>query len=76
MKQGRQMARSFVVFDTAYIRWRAEFARFEPNCFDAVCDFVRAHFDNLIDRFYGEGYEALKEFPAWAFERYVREGTP
>jgi hypothetical protein len=29
MKEGRQIARSILSFDTAYIRWRAEFAPFE-----------------------------------------------
>ena len=73
MKNGRQIARSLLSFDTAYIRWRAEFAPFEANCFDALCEFVRVHFDNLMDRYYREGHEALNDFPAWAFERYLRE---
>jgi hypothetical protein len=34
------------------------------------------NFDNLIDRYYREGQEALNEFPAWAFERYLREAVP
>ena len=72
MKKGRQIARSLLSFDTAYIRWRAEFAPFEANCFDALCEFVRVHFDNLMDRYYREGHEALNDFPAWAFERYLR----
>lgn len=76
MKQGRQIARCPLSFDTAYILWRAEFGRFEANCFDALCDFVRVHFDNLIDHYYGEGHEALNEFPAWAFERYLCEAVP
>ena len=45
MKEGRQMARADLSFDTAYIRWLAEFAAFEANCFDALCEFVRVHFD-------------------------------
>ena len=76
MKNGRQIARSLLSFDTAYIRWRAEFAPFEANCFAALCEFVRAHFDRLIDRYYDEGHEALTDFPAWAFERYLREAAP
>lgn len=71
MKEKRQMVRSLSSFDTAYIRWWAEFAPFEANCFDALCGFVRAHFDDLIDRYYREGHEALNDFPAWAFERYL-----
>lgn len=76
MKQGRRLARSPLSFDAAYVLWRTEFARFEGNCFDALCDFVRVHFDNLIDRYYGEGHEALNDFPAWAFERYLWEAVP
>ena len=75
MKEQRQLAR-ISSFDTAYIRWRAQFAPFEASCFDALCEFVRVHFDNLIDRYYGEGHEALNEFPAWAFERYLWEAVP
>jgi hypothetical protein len=60
-------------FDPAYIRWRAEFAPFEARCFEALCEFVRVHFEDLLDRFYLEGHESLNEFPAWAFERYLRE---
>jgi hypothetical protein len=76
MKEERQMPRSLSSFDTAYLRWRAKFAPFEANCFDALCEFVRVHFDDLIDRYYREGYEALNDFPAWAFERYLREAVP
>jgi len=75
MKEGRQMARAHLSFDTAYIRWLAEFAAFEANCFDALCEFVRVHFDDLMDRYYGEGHEALNDFPPWAFERYLREAV-
>ena len=57
--------------DPAYIRWRAEFAPFEARCFEALCGFVRVHFDDLLDRYYCEGHESLNEFPAWAFERYL-----
>jgi len=74
MKAHRKVSRSVECFDIGYIRWRAEFAPFEANCFDALCAFVRVHFDNLIERYYREGHEALHEFPAWAFERYLREG--
>jgi hypothetical protein len=49
VKEKRQMARSLLSFDAAYLRWRAEFAPFESNCFDALCEFVRTHFDNLIE---------------------------
>jgi hypothetical protein len=76
MKRERQRAPSFLSFDTAYLRWRAEFAPFESNCFDALCEFVRMHFDNLIDRYYLEGHEVLTDFPAWAFERYLRAVVP
>ena len=76
MKEKRQTPGSLSSFDTAYLRWRAKFAPFEANCFDALCEFVRVHFDDLIDRYYREGYEALNGFPAWAFERYLREAVP
>jgi hypothetical protein len=59
--------------DPAYLRWRSKFAPFEASCFEALCEFVRAHFDDLLDRFYCAGHESLLEFPAWAFERYLRE---
>jgi hypothetical protein len=76
MKEQRHMARSLLSFDTAYLRWRAKFAPFEANCFDALCEFVRVHFDDLIERYYLEGHEALSDFPAWAFERYLRAAVP
>jgi hypothetical protein len=60
-------------FDHAYIRWRERFVPFEARCFKAVCEFVRVHFDDLLDRYYGEGHESFKDFPAWAFERYIRD---
>jgi hypothetical protein len=60
-------------FEQAYIRWRGTFASFEARCFEALCEFVRVHFDGLLDRYYYEGHESLKDFPAWAFERYVRD---
>ena len=60
-------------FDSAYIRWRSEFVLFEARCFGALCEFVRANLDDLLDRYYWEGYESLNDFPAWAFERYLRE---
>jgi hypothetical protein len=75
MKEGRQLSRSVVCFDIAYIRWRTEFAPFEADCFDGLCEFVRVHFDNLIDRYYGEGHGALNDFPDWVFERYLREAV-
>ena len=76
MKERRQIARSILSFDTAYIRWRAEFAAFETSCFDSLCKFVRVQFDDLMDEYYREGHEALNDFPAWAFERYLREVAP
>ena len=76
MKEGRPMPRSLSSFDTAYLRWRAKFAPFEANCFDALCEFVRVHFEDLIDRYYREGYDALNDFPAWAFERYLWDAVP
>jgi hypothetical protein len=76
MKRDGQMARGVVCFDIAYIRWRAEFAAFEANCFDALSDFVRVQFDDLIDRYYGEGHQSLNDFPVWAFERYLRKALP
>jgi len=60
-------------FDPTYIRWRTEFASFESKCFEALCEFVRVHFDDLLDRYYWEGHESMDDFPAWAFERYLRE---
>jgi hypothetical protein len=73
MKEDGEEPRSVVYFDIAYIRWRAEFAPFEVDCFDELCEFVRVHFDDLIDRYYRDGYEALNEFPEWAFERYLHQ---
>ena len=61
-------------FDPTYIQWRAEFAAFRGEVLRGalrVCS--RAHFDNLLDGYYWEGHESLNEFPAWAFERYLRE---
>jgi len=76
MKEERQMARSLLSFDAAYLRRRAKLAPVEANCFDALCEFVRVNFDDLIDRYYREGHEALNDFPAWAFERYLRKAVP
>ena len=60
--------------DPTYTRWRARFASFESTCFEALCEFVRVHLDDLLDRFYEEGHESLDDdFPAWAFEHYLRE---
>ena len=75
MKEEQQMSRNLLSLDSAYIRWRAEFAPFEANCFDALCEFVRVHFDHLIDGYYREGHEALNDFPAWAFEQYLWEAV-
>jgi hypothetical protein len=59
--------------DQAYIRLRAELAFFEARCFEALCEFVRVHFEDLLDRYYCEGHESFNDFPAWAFERYLRK---
>ena len=59
--------------DQAYLRWRGKFASFEAMCFEGVCEFVRVHFDDLLDHFYLEGHESLANFPAWAFERYLQD---
>jgi len=69
----RLMASEPLPFDSSYGRWRAEFANFEAECFGIVCEFVRANFDALLDRYYCEGHESLNDFPAWAFERYLRK---
>lgn len=73
MKEHGEVSRSVRCFDIGYIRWRADFAPLETNCFDQLCEFVRMNFDDLLDRYYWEGHQTLNEFPAWAFERYVRE---
>jgi hypothetical protein len=73
MKGQGRMVPSVSCFDIAYIRWRADFAPFEMHCFEELCEFVRVHFDKLIDRYYREGHEALNDFPEWAFERYLGE---
>jgi hypothetical protein len=62
-----------MALDLAYIRWWADFAPFEARCFAALCKFVRVHFDDLLDRYYLEGHESLNDFPAWTFERYLRQ---
>jgi hypothetical protein len=62
--------------DSTCPRWQTEFAPFEANCFDALCEFARVHLDNLIDRYYREGHDSLIDFPSWAFERYLREAVP
>jgi hypothetical protein len=59
--------------DPAYVRWRGDFAPFEARCFEALREYVRVHFDNLLDRYYCEGHQALNDFPAWAFESYLRK---
>ena len=75
MKEDGEVSRSVMCFDIGYIRWRADFAPFEANCFDQLCEFVRVHFDDLIDRYYRDGHQALREFPEWAFERYLRKAV-
>jgi hypothetical protein len=59
--------------DPSYIRWRLEFERFEASCFEALAEFVRLHFDDLLDEYYCGGHESLNAFPGWAFERYLLE---
>jgi hypothetical protein len=59
--------------DPAYSRWRAEFEPFEARCFETLCEFVRVRFEDLLEGYYREGHESLNDFPAWAFERYLRE---
>jgi hypothetical protein len=66
-----KLQRSF--FDPAYLRWRAEFVLFNATCFGALCEFVRAHFDALLEHYYWEGHESLNDFPAWTFDRYLWE---
>jgi len=44
--------------DPTYRRWQTEFAPLEANLFDALCGFVRVHFDNLINHDYQEGHES------------------
>jgi len=51
-------------------RWQTEFASFEANCFDALREFMRVHFGDLI------GHASLIAVPSWAFERYLREAVP
>ena len=60
-------------FDQAYLRWRGKFVLFEARCFEGLCEFVRVHFDDLLDRYYREGHESLQDFPAWSFERYIED---
>ena len=58
--------------DPAYLQWQAQFAAFEAGCFEGLSEFVRARFDDLLDRFDELGHESLGDFPAWAFERYLK----
>ncbi len=60
-------------FDPAYLRWRTELVVFKARCFGVLCEFIRAHFDDLRDHYYREGHESLDDFAAWAFERYLWE---
>jgi hypothetical protein len=69
----RRMKPNYSSYDPTYIRWRAKFAAFESKCFKALCEFVRAHLDNLLDGHYSEGYESMDDLPARAFEHYQRE---
>ena len=62
--------------DPTYRRWQTEFAPLEANLFDALCGFVRVHFDNSINHYYQEGHESLIDFRSWAFERYLRKAVP
>ncbi len=59
-------------FDPAYIRWQEKFALFKARCFEALCEFVRVHFDEFLERYYRESHVSLQHFPAWAFERYLQ----
>lgn len=70
------LPRNVACFDVGYIRWRTEFASFEVHCFNELCEFVRVHFDNLMDQYYAEGHEALNDFPTWVFERYLQAAAP
>jgi hypothetical protein len=62
----------YVVFGYGLHPLEGEIRTFEAGCFEALCEFVRVHFDKLLDRYYLEGHDSLNEFPAWAFERYLR----
>jgi len=62
--------------DPTYRRWQTEFAPLEANLFDALCGFVRVHFDNLINHDYQEGHESSIDFRSWTFERYLRKAVP
>ena len=75
MKQDEQLSRGVMCFDIGYIRWRVDFAPFETNCYEQLREFIRLHFDDLIDRYYRDGEQALHEFPEWAFERYLRKAV-
>ena len=61
--------------DPTYFCRQAEFATFEADCFDVPCEFVRVHFDNLIDHYNRESHDSSIDFPSWAFERYLREAV-
>jgi hypothetical protein len=37
-------------FDLAYIRRRADFVPFAASCFGTLCEFVRVHFDDLLEQ--------------------------
>lgn len=60
-------------FDPAYLRWCAKFASFEARCFEELYEFVRAHFEDLLDRYYWEGNQSMLEFPTWVFDRYLAD---
>lgn len=62
-------------FEPTYSQWCAKFAPFESKCFEAFSGFVRAHFDSLLDRYYWEDHESMRDFPAWAFEATLRKPT-
>ena len=72
-RRKRHMKPHRLSLDAAYVRWRASFDPFEARFFGALCEFVRVHFDDLLDHYYREGHESLNAFPAWAFERYLLE---
>ena len=59
--------------EPAYLHWRVEFQSFEARCYGAVCEFVRVHFHDLLDGYYREGQQTADDFPAWVFERDLRD---
>jgi hypothetical protein len=62
----------YVVFGYGLYPLAGEIRTVRSGVLEALCEFVRVHFDKLLDRYYLERHESLNEFPAWAFERYLR----